>query len=87
MNDRWGIDKGILTTVHAYTNSQRLLDLATEDLRDARAAAVNIVPAATGAARAVGLVIPELQGKFTGMAFQVPRRDGLGDRLHRGAQR
>jgi glyceraldehyde 3-phosphate dehydrogenase len=72
LNDRWGIDKGILTTVHAYTNSQRLLDLATKDLRDARAAAVNIVPAATGAARAVGLVIPELQGRFTGMAFRVP---------------
>jgi len=72
LNDRWGIDKGILTTVHAYTNSQRLLDLATKDLRDARAAAMNIVPAATGAARAVGLVIPELQGRFTGMAFRVP---------------
>jgi glyceraldehyde 3-phosphate dehydrogenase len=70
--DRWGIEKGILTTVHAYTNSQRLLDLATKDLRDARAAALNIVPAATGAARAVGLVIPELQGRFTGMAFRVP---------------
>ena len=72
LNDRWGIEKGILTTVHSYTNSQRLLDLATKDLRDARAAALNIVPAATGAARAVGLVIPELQGKFTGLAFRVP---------------
>jgi glyceraldehyde 3-phosphate dehydrogenase len=72
LNDKWGIDKGLLTTVHAYTNSQRLLDLATPDLRDARAAAMNIVPAATGAARAVGLVIPELQGKFSGMAFRVP---------------
>jgi glyceraldehyde 3-phosphate dehydrogenase len=70
--ERFGIEKGILTTVHAYTNSQRLLDLATPDLRDARAAALNIVPSATGAARAVGLVIPELQGKFTGMAFRVP---------------
>jgi glyceraldehyde 3-phosphate dehydrogenase len=70
--DRWGIEKGILTTVHSYTNSQRLLDLATKDLRDARAAALNIVPSATGAARAVGLVIPELQGKFTGIAFRVP---------------
>jgi len=70
--DNWGIQKGILTTVHAYTNSQRLLDVATPDLRDARAAAMNIVPAATGAARAVGLVIPELQGKFSGMAFRVP---------------
>jgi glyceraldehyde 3-phosphate dehydrogenase len=72
LNDTWGIEKGLLTTVHAYTNSQRLLDLATPDLRDARAAAMNIVPAATGAARAVGLVIPELQGKFNGLAFRVP---------------
>src|SRR6187399_32827 len=70
--DKFGISKGLLTTVHAYTNSQRLLDVATSDLRDARAAALNIVPAATGAARAVGLVIPELQGKFGGMAFRVP---------------
>ena len=70
--DNYGISKGLLTTVHAYTNSQRLLDVATSDLRDARAAAVNIVPSATGAARAVGLVIPELQGKFGGMAFRVP---------------
>jgi glyceraldehyde 3-phosphate dehydrogenase len=70
--DRWGIDKGILSTVHAYTNSQKLQDLAAKDLRDARAAAMNIVPSATGAARAVGLVIPELQGKFTGVAFRVP---------------
>jgi len=72
LNDRWGIEKGLLTTIHAYTNSQRLLDLATPDLRDARAAAMNIVPAPTGAARAVGLVIPELQGKFNGIAFRVP---------------
>ena len=70
--DNFGIQKGFLTTVHAYTNSQRLLDVATADLRDARAAAMNIVPAATGAARAVGLVIPELQGRFTGIAFRVP---------------
>src|SRR3954468_44706 len=72
LNDTWGIEKGLLTTVHAYTNSQRLLDMATPDLRDARAAAMNIVPAATGAARAVGLVIPELQGRFNGIAFRVP---------------
>jgi glyceraldehyde 3-phosphate dehydrogenase len=70
--DRWGIEKGILTTIHAYTNSQRLVDTAAKDLRDARAAAMNVVPAATGAARAVGLVIPELQGKFTGIAFRIP---------------
>ena len=70
--DKFGIEKGILTTVHSYTNSQRLLDLETEDPRDARAAAMNIVPSETGAAKAVGLVIPQLKGKFTGMAFRVP---------------
>jgi glyceraldehyde 3-phosphate dehydrogenase (phosphorylating) len=70
--DRFGIEKGILTTIHAYTNSQRLLDLEAEDPRDARAAAMNIVPSETGAAKAVGLVIPQLKGKFTGMAFRVP---------------
>lgn len=72
LNDVFGIDKGLLTTVHAYTNSQKLQDLGAKDLRDARAAAQNIVPAETGAAKAVGLVIPELQGKFGGMAFRVP---------------
>jgi glyceraldehyde 3-phosphate dehydrogenase len=70
--DKFGIEKGILTTVHSYTNSQRLLDLEAEDPRDARAAAMNIVPSETGAAKAVGLVIPELKGKFAGMAFRVP---------------
>jgi glyceraldehyde 3-phosphate dehydrogenase len=72
LNDKFGIDKGLLTTVHAYTNSQKLQDLGAKDLRDARAAAQNIVPSATGAAKAVGLVIPELKGKFGGMAFRVP---------------
>ena len=76
LNDRFGIEKGLLTTVHAYTNSQRTLDTASKDLRDARAAAENIVPSSTGAARAVGLVIPELQGKFSGMAFRVPTPTG-----------
>jgi glyceraldehyde 3-phosphate dehydrogenase len=70
--DRFGIQRGFLTTVHSYTNTQRLLDVAASDLRDARAAALNIVPSATGAARAVGLVIPELQGRFGGMSFRVP---------------
>ena len=72
LNDAFGIEKGILTTVHAYTASQSLVDTAKDDLREARAAALNIVPLATGAAKAVGLVIPELQGKFNGMAFRVP---------------
>lgn len=72
LNDNFGIEKGLLTTVHAYTNSQKTVDTAAKDLRDARAAAQNIVPSSTGAAKAVGLVIPELKGKFTGMAFRVP---------------
>jgi len=73
LNDRFGIEKGLLTTVHSYTNSQKLQDTAAkDDLRDARAAAENIVPSPTGAARAVGLVIPALAGRFSGMAFRVP---------------
>ncbi|MCX7783271.1 MAG: type I glyceraldehyde-3-phosphate dehydrogenase [Meiothermus sp.] len=72
LNDTFGIDKGILTTVHAYTASQSLVDAVKDDPRDARAAALNIVPSETGAAKAVGLVIPELKGKFGGMAFRVP---------------
>jgi glyceraldehyde 3-phosphate dehydrogenase len=72
LNDTFGIDRGLLTTVHAYTSSQKLQDVGAKDLRDARAAAQNIVPSETGAAKAVGLVIPELAGKFGGMAFRVP---------------
>ncbi|WP_027876204.1 type I glyceraldehyde-3-phosphate dehydrogenase [Meiothermus cerbereus] len=72
LNDNFGIEKGILTTVHAYTASQSLVDAVKDDPRDARAAALNIVPSETGAAKAVGLVIPELKGKFGGMAFRVP---------------
>ena len=72
LNDSFGIEKGILTTVHAYTASQSLVDTAKDDLRDARAAALNIVPSTTGAAKAVELTIPELKGRFTGMSFRVP---------------
>jgi len=72
LNDTFGVEKGLLTTIHAYTNSQRTVDTAAKDLRDARAAAQNIVPSSTGAAKAVGLVIPALAGKFTGMSFRVP---------------
>ncbi|HZT95896.1 MAG TPA: type I glyceraldehyde-3-phosphate dehydrogenase [Chloroflexota bacterium] len=72
LNDRFGIKTGLLTTVHSYTNSQQLLDLASKDLRDSRSGALNIVPSSTGAAKAVGLVIPQLQGRFTGMSFRVP---------------
>jgi glyceraldehyde 3-phosphate dehydrogenase len=72
LHERFGIEKGLLTTVHSFTNSQKTQDTAAKDLRDARAASQNIVPSSTGAAKAVGLVIPELKGKFTGMAFRVP---------------
>ena len=72
LNDEFGIEKGFLTTIHSKTLSQKLLDTVASDPRDARAASENIVPSATGAARAVALVIPELKGRFTGMAFRVP---------------
>ena len=72
LKEDYGIDKGLLTTVHAYTNSQKLQDLGAKDLRDARAAAQNIVPSETGAAKAVYKVIDGLEGKFGGMAFRVP---------------
>lgn len=70
--DNFGIKHGLMSTVHSYTNSQRLLDMASKDLRDARAAGMNIVPAATGAATAVALVIPEVRGKFNGISYRVP---------------
>ena len=72
LNDEFGIEKGFLTTIHSYTNSQKVLDVVSDDPRDARSAAENIVPHDTGAAKAVALVIPALKGKFTGMAFRVP---------------
>ena len=71
----FGIVSGAMTTVHAYTNDQRILDLPHKDLRRARAAACNIIPTSTGAAKAVGRVIPSLKGKMTGMAFRVPTAD------------
>lgn len=70
--DRFGIEKGLMTTIHSYTTDQRLLDLPHKDLRRARAAAVSMVPTTTGAAKAVSLVIPELAGKMNGMALRVP---------------
>ena len=76
LNDEFGIESGIMTTIHAYTNDQRILDLPHKDLRRARAAAVNIIPTTTGAAVAVGRVIPELAGKLDGMAVRVPVSDG-----------
>jgi glyceraldehyde 3-phosphate dehydrogenase len=76
LRDTFGIDRGYMTTVHAYTNDQNLLDLPHKDLRRGRAAAVNIVPASTGAAKATALVIPELKGKLDGIAMRVPVPDG-----------
>lgn len=72
LNDALGIEKGLMTTVHAYTNDQRLSDVYHSDLYRARAAALNMIPTATGAAAAVGLVVPALKGKFDGMAVRVP---------------
>jgi glyceraldehyde 3-phosphate dehydrogenase len=72
VNDKYGIEQGVMTTIHAYTNDQRILDLVHSDLRRARAAALSIIPTTTGAAKAVSLVIPELKGKFDGFAMRVP---------------
>ena len=72
LHDTFGIERGLMTTVHAYTNDQRILDLMHKDLRRARAAAVNIVPTSTGAAKAIGLVMPELKGKLHGLSLRVP---------------
>src|SRR5215210_6190927 len=72
LHDTIGIERGLMTTIHAYTADQRLQDAPHKDLRRARAAAVNLVPASTGAAKAIGLVIPELQGKLNGMAVRAP---------------
>ena len=72
INDNFGIVKGMMTTVHSYTNDQSVLDVPHKDLRRARAAAENIIPSSTGAAKAIGLVLPELKGKLNGMAMRVP---------------
>ncbi len=76
LNDKFGVKHGLMTTIHAYTNDQRLLDLPHSDLRRARAAAVSMIPTTTGAAIAVGKVIPELNGKLDGMSMRVPTSDG-----------
>lgn len=72
INDRFGIKRALMSTIHAYTNGQQILDMASKDLRRSRTAGVNIIPTTTGAAKAVSLVIPDLDGKFDGMAFRVP---------------
>lgn len=76
LNDNFGIEKGFMNTIHAYTNDQRILDLPHKDLRRARAAAANTIPTTTGAAKAVGLVLPEMKGKLNGYAVRVPVPDG-----------
>src|SRR5205823_5641193 len=76
LHQKFGISRGTMTTVHAYTNDQRVADLIHEDLRRARAAAINIIPSSTGAAKAIGLVLPELDGKLDGIALRVPVPDG-----------
>jgi glyceraldehyde 3-phosphate dehydrogenase len=72
LHDEFTIEQGFMTTIHAYTNDQRILDLPHEDLRRARAAAINLIPTSTGAARAIGLVLPELQGKVDGISIRAP---------------
>ena len=74
--DSFGIEQGFMTTVHAFTNDQRILDLPHKDLRRARAASLSVIPTSTGAAKAIGLVLPELKGKLDGFAFRVPVPDG-----------
>ena len=72
LNDNWGITKGLMTTIHAYTNDQRVQDMAHSDLRRSRAAAISMIPTSTGAAKAISLVIPDLKGKLDGFAIRVP---------------
>ena len=72
VHEKFGIERGLMTTTHSYTNDQRILDLTHKDLRRARAAAMNIVPTSTGAAKAIGLVMPELKGKLHGLSLRVP---------------
>src|SRR5688572_4691494 len=72
LHDAFTVEQGFMTTIHAYTNDQRILDLPHEDIRRARAAAINLIPTSTGAARAIGLVLPELKGKVDGMSMRAP---------------
>ena len=72
LHQEFGIVRGLMTTIHSYTNDQRILDLPHKDLRRARAAAMSMIPTTTGAAKAVGLVLPELKGKLDGMSIRVP---------------
>jgi glyceraldehyde 3-phosphate dehydrogenase len=76
LHDAWGIESGFMTTIHAYTNDQQILDLPHKDLRRARAAAINLIPTSTGAAKAIGLVLPDLKGKLDGISVRAPVPDG-----------
>jgi glyceraldehyde 3-phosphate dehydrogenase len=76
LHDTWGIESGFMTTIHAYTNDQQILDLPHKDLRRARAAAINLIPTSTGAAKAIGVVIPDLAGKVDGISVRAPVSDG-----------
>ena len=76
LHDAWGIESGFMTTIHAYTNDQQILDLPHKDLRRARAAAINLIPTSTGAAKAIGLVLPDLKGKLDGVSVRAPVSDG-----------
>ncbi|TEX51168.1 MAG: hypothetical protein B7C55_06995 [Actinomycetales bacterium mxb001] len=76
LDDTFGIERGMMTTIHAYTNDQRILDFPHSDLRRARAAAINMIPTTTGAAKAIGLVLPQLKGRLDGYAMRVPTPTG-----------
>jgi glyceraldehyde 3-phosphate dehydrogenase len=76
IHEKFGIEKGFMTTIHSYTNDQRILDQVHKDLRRARAGAINMIPTTTGAARAVGKVLPELNGKLDGISIRVPTPTG-----------
>jgi len=91
LNDAFGIERGLMNTIHSYTNDQRILDQVHKDLRRARSAGTNIIPTTTGAARALALVIPELKGRFDGMSLRVPTITvsvvDFGNRPQRGPER
>jgi len=76
LRDEFGIERGLMTTIHAYTNDQKILDFPHSDLRRARAAAINMIPTSTGAAKAIGLVLPDLKGKLDGYSMRVPLPTG-----------
>lgn len=80
LNDSFGIKRGLMNTIHAYTNDQKILDVHHKDFRRSRAAALSMIPTSTGAAKAVGLVLPSLQGKLDGFATRVPTPTGLDGR-------